>query len=78
MGKVRVMKNGKQVASSQNLEVILRYQRQNSSIKKVTQSGKKLKVYYTDGAKVETNFASESVLKDWIWKKRRRGTFPSK
>ena len=71
------MKKGKQVASSQNLEVILRYQRQFSSIKSALQRGNYLHVKYDDGASVKTKFADPSVLKDWIYKKRRRGVFPS-
>jgi len=77
IGRVRIMKKGKQVASSQNLEVILRYQRQHSSIKTAVQRGYHLHVKYDNGATVKTKFASDSVLKDWIYKKRRRGVFPT-
>ena len=77
IGKVKVMKNGKQVASAQNLEVILRYQRKHSSIKSAVQRGYNLHVKYDNGATVKTKFADKSVLKDWIYKKRRRGVFPT-
>ena len=77
MKKVKVMKKGKQVASSQNLEVILRYQRNNSSIKSAVQRGNDLHVKYDDGASVKTKFSDPSVLKEWIRRKKVRGVFPS-
>lgn len=73
---VRVMKGKHVVASSKNLEVILRYQRQNAYIKKVTQHGKTMTVNYADGAICKTKFASAKVLSDWIERKRIRGVFP--
>ena len=75
--RVKVMKKGKQVASSQNLEVILRYQRQHSSIKSAVQRGNDLHIKYDNGASVKTKFASSSVLKEWIRRKKVRGVFPT-
>lgn len=71
------MKKGKQVASAQNLEVVLRYQRNKSSIKSVTQRKYHLHVKYEDGATIKTKFGSETVLSNWIYQKRRRGVFPT-
>lgn len=71
------MKKGKQVASSKNLEVILRYQRKHSSIKSAEQIGYNLHVRYNDGATVKTKFASKDVLTNWIYKKRKSGVFPT-
>ena len=76
INRVKIMKKGKQVASSQNLEVILRYQRQHSSIKSVVQRRNNLYIKYNDGASVKTKFVSSSVLKEWIRKKKARGVFP--
>lgn len=77
IGKVKVIKNGKQVASAQNLEVVLRYQRTHSSIKSVIQRDYDLHVKYDDGASLKTTFASKDVLSNWIYQKRRRGVFPA-
>lgn len=76
IGRVKVMKKGKQVASAKNLEVILRYARQKANIVKVEQRGYNLHVKYDDGATVNTKFASKDVLSNWILKKRKRGVFP--
>jgi len=74
---IKVMKNGKEVASSKNLEVIMRYQRgwRSPYIKSMTQRGYTLYVKYSDGASVKTDFADPSVLKDWIASKKKRGVF---
>ena len=74
--RVRVMKNGKQVASAQNLEVIDRYRRKESWVKSVRQVDDILIVKYEDGAKVVTKFADPSILKRWIHNKKKRGLFP--
>jgi hypothetical protein len=78
MSRVKVMKNKKQVASGKNLGVITRYQRTHSSVSKVSQKGRNLTVRYGNGASVKTKFASETVLKEWIRRKRVRGTFPKR
>lgn len=76
--RIEVIKNNKVVASSKSLEVILRYQRQKSPIIKVTQKKDMLYITYQDGAKINTKFATPTVLTNWIAKKRKRGVFPSK
>ncbi|MGA3193244.1 MAG: hypothetical protein ABSD73_12220 [Candidatus Bathyarchaeia archaeon] len=67
----RVIKKGKVVASAQNLEVVMRYHRQKSSIKNITAKGYYLYVLYSDGARLKTKFADPKVLNDWVHKKRR-------
>ena len=90
MAKVVITKNGKQVASAQNLEVLSRYHRQGdvdkkgiwhssyahpvskSTATKLPSGEGMLRVWYSNGAKAETKFASYSVLKDWLATKRKR------
>lgn len=74
---VKVFKNGKQVASAQNLEVLSRYHRTKgyvtkSSIKKLPDGGGMLYVSFSDGARAQTKFADYDVLKDWLSTKRKR------
>lgn len=76
VGRTIIRKNGKQVASAQNLEVITRYNRDNSPVKYAKQRGNYLLVGFEDGAIVTTRFADPSVLKEWIRRKRVRGIFP--
>ena len=73
---VKVIRNGEVVASAQNLEVILRYQRTHSEIKSVSQRGKNLTVRYYNGAVCKVKFMDESILQRWIRNKRVRGSFP--
>lgn len=73
---VVVTKKGKVVAKSNNLRVILRYQREKSPIKEVRQNKRELTVRYNDGAGVKTIFATESVLSNWVDKKVKKGVFP--
>lgn len=78
--RVVITKNGKQVASAQNLEVLSRYHRQDrykhpvqkASIKRLPDGGGLLKVRYTDGAKAEVKFASFTVLENWLKTKQKR------
>lgn len=67
----RIIKNGKKVASSKGLEVVMRYHRTTSSIKNITGKGYYLYVTYSDNARLKTKFADKSVLEDWVNKKRR-------
>jgi hypothetical protein len=73
---VEVIKNGRVVASSRNLEVISRYQRGYSiyvksvSISKLPNGEGHLHLIYSDGATVDTNFADYTVLKQWCENKR--------
>jgi len=73
-----ITKDGKQVASSKDLEVLSRYARKpkvfvsRATATKRVGGGGLLKVWYSDGAKAWTNFSSYAVLVDWLAKKRRR------
>ncbi len=74
---VRILKNGKQVASAQNLEVLSRYHRTKgrvakSSIKKLPDGGGMLYISFGDGARAQTKFADYKALKDWLATKRKR------
>ncbi len=74
---VQVYKNGRQVASAQNLEVLSRYHRTKgyvtkSSIKKLPDGGGMLYLSFSDGARAQTKFASYSILKNWLATKRKR------
>lgn len=73
---VIVTKNGKQVASAQNLEVLSRYHRKEpvkkSSAKKLPDGRGILNVTFYDGAKSTVKFASYTVLKSWLSNKRKR------
>ena len=75
-GKVEVIKKGKVVASSRNLEVLGRYHRITpvikSTIKQTANGSGILKVTYRDGAKATAKFDSFGVLKNWIETKRKR------
>lgn len=73
---VRILKNNRIVAQGRNLAVIDRYRRTSSGVKSVHQRGDLLIVNYDDGAVCRTRFADRTVLKDWIERKRRHGTFP--
>jgi len=68
---VKVRKNGKEVASSRGLEVVMRYHRNTSSIKNITGKGYYLYVTYADGARIKTKFADPAILQSWVHKKRR-------
>ena len=68
---VKVIKNGKVVASARNLEVVMRYHRQKAPIKNIFTRGKYLHVVYSDGATLKTEFSDERVLGDSVNKKRR-------
>lgn len=72
---VKVIKDGKIVASSKNLEVIGRYNRKVSNIVKMEQNCRDLKVMYENGAEVNTDFADPSILEDYIRKKAKRFDF---
>jgi hypothetical protein len=76
VGKVKVIKKGKVVASSKNLEVIDRYRRNNANVDKVIVNKNNLTVKFDDGAYVKTKFADPSVLKSWVANKKKRGLFP--
>jgi hypothetical protein len=65
-----VVKNGKKVASSRGLEVVMRYHRDKSGIKDISAKGYYLYVKYSDGARVKSKFADSRVLKEWVAKKR--------
>lgn len=74
--RIKVIKNGKVVASADNLEVITRYNRKDATIIQMNiDCGAKLEVLYDDGAKVNTTFGSRSILEDWVDKKARRFGF---
>ena len=74
--KVVITKNGKQVASARNLEVLSRYHRKEpvkkSSASKLSSGEGLLKVTFYDGAKAEVKFASYTVLKNWLDTKKKR------
>jgi len=74
--RVVVVKNGKTVASAQNLEVLSRYHRKEpvkkSSIKKLPNGRGMLSVTFYDNAKSAVEFADYNVLKDWLDTKRKR------
>lgn len=73
---VEIIRNGKVIAKSKNLEVLGRYARTTSRVKKTSiskvGSGGRLHVYYKDGAEAKVNFNSYTVLKNWIETKRKR------
>lgn len=76
--KVQVIKDGKIVASSKNLEALGRYGRVLSHfVTKATASklpkGKGLlKVRFANGAKAQVEFESYEVLKKWLATKKKR------
>ena len=82
MAKVIIIKDGKQVASGKNLEVLSRYARKHpvtwsSSAPGLTSSIREgvtgiLKVHFKDGAYCITKFASLTVLRNWLATKRKR------
>ena len=71
-----VDRNGKKLASSKNLEVLSRYARKHRVTKTITRkesSGRGyLCVYYANGARGDSMFASYNVLQNWIATKRSR------
>ena len=82
MARVIVTKDGKQVASGKNLEVLSRYARKHPvtwsvmslsvlGSAKYGQSGR-LKVHFKDGARAETIFNSFDVGRRWLAIKRQR------
>lgn len=54
------------VAQSRNLRAVLAYGRKIAGCHMMTASDKTLKVFYTNGAECETEFADASVLRDWV------------
>ena len=72
---VKIIKNGKKIASSKGLEVLSRYNRTKSSVKKATQKGYWLYVLFSDGARAKTKFADHRVLKQWLENKKKRSWY---
>jgi len=82
MARVIILKDGKQVASGKNLEVLSRYARKHpvtwsQSAPGLLGSPKYgtegiLKVRFKDGAYSTTKFASLDVLRNWLATKRKR------
>jgi ABC-type multidrug transport system ATPase subunit len=80
--RVVILKNGKQVASGKNLEVLSRYARKHpvtwsSSSPALTSSIAEgvtgiIKVHFKDGAYCTTQFASLTVARNWLATKRKR------
>ena len=71
-----VDKDGKKVASSRNLEVLSRYARKHRITKSIARKESNgrgyLCVWYSDGARGDSMFASYTVLQNWIATKRKR------
>lgn len=77
MARVIVTKNGKQLASGQNLEVLSRYSRKHpvaksSATRAVGGMGGTLHLWFSDGAESRVHFNSYTVLNDWLNTKRKR------
>ena len=77
MARVVVTKNGKQVASARNLEVLSRYNRTKgyvtkSTAKKLPGGRGLLSVSFSDGARASVEFADYGILRDWLATKRKR------
>ncbi len=68
---VKVMKNGKIVGSSKNLEIVTRYARTHSPVKNMymEHNGYTLLVIYKDGATIRTDFASGKVLRQYLMRR---------
>lgn len=73
--RVNVIKNGKVIASSNNLNVITRYNRKNASIIQMNIDCYDLEVKFEDGAKVNTSFNDTSLLNEWVDDKAKRFGF---
>ncbi len=71
---INIIKDGKTVASSKNLEVVTRYARTHSPIKKMymEHDGYTLLVVYKDGAVLKTKFGDHEVLRKYLL---RRGQY---
>lgn len=75
---VFVRKNGHIVASSNNLGVITRYNRQKAGISNISVRGHAVRVKFDDGASALTSFADPTVAQQWAMMKQSRLGVPVK